>query len=145
MANTAARETLLADSTIKGVIYHTIKFCDFYSFEYAAIKRTVPMLKLETDFTPASAGQLKTRLEAFFETLELQESMPKQQSNKGATGKHYIGIDIGSPWLCSLVFPLPSPFCTVYGLCVHNKPYTVRLSSCFTKNVCNAVHFMLFS
>ena len=96
MANTAARDTLLADSAIKGVIYHTIKFCDFYSFEYAAIKRTVPMLKLETDFTPASAGQLKTRLEAFFETLGLQESIPKQQPNKGATGKHYIGIDIGS-------------------------------------------------
>ena len=50
MADTAARKELLADPALKGVIYHTIKFCDFYNFEYASMERAVPVLKLETDF-----------------------------------------------------------------------------------------------
>ena len=56
---------------LKGVIYHSVKFCDYYSFEYAAIRRSsaLPVLKIETDFTAQSEGQLDTRLMAFSESL----------------------------------------------------------------------------
>ena len=65
----------------EGIIYHTIKFCDYYGFEYASIKRDikVPLLKIETDFTSQSAGQLLTRVQAFAETLEGSEDMDHQK------------------------------------------------------------------
>ena len=56
---------------IDGVIYHTIKFCDIYSYEYAKIKNVlnIPILKVETDYTKQCEGQIKTRVEAFIESL----------------------------------------------------------------------------
>ncbi|MGI6511091.1 MAG: acyl-CoA dehydratase activase [Catenisphaera adipataccumulans] len=54
-----------------GTIYHTIKFCDYYGFEYMNMKEDtkMPLLKIETDTTPQSSGQIKTRLDAFAETV----------------------------------------------------------------------------
>ncbi|MGN0076685.1 MAG: 2-hydroxyacyl-CoA dehydratase family protein, partial [Parafannyhessea sp.] len=46
-----------------GIVYHTMKFCDYYGFEYADVAgmAQTPLLKLETDGTPQSSGQLHTR------------------------------------------------------------------------------------
>ena len=57
------REELLNHPGLKGLVYHTVKFCDFYSFEYENLRRrtALPLLKVETDFTPLSSGQLSTR------------------------------------------------------------------------------------
>ena len=57
--------------TCGGVIYHTVKFCDYYGFEYSHLRHelSLPMLKVETDYTLQSGGQLRTRLEAFAEQL----------------------------------------------------------------------------
>ena len=65
------RSRLFADPNLQGIIYHTIKFCDYYEFEYYGVKNdtTLPLLKLETDYTRQSKEQLKTRIEAFAETL----------------------------------------------------------------------------
>ena len=73
MEDVTGRKKLFNDPNLAGVIYHTIKFCDFYNFEYSQIKDdlTVPMVKIETDFTLQSSGQLLTRLEAFGETLRM--------------------------------------------------------------------------
>lgn len=64
MNNNTRRNQLYLDPNLKGIIYHTIKFCDYYGFEYASIKKNikVPLLKIETDFTSQSAGQLLTRI-----------------------------------------------------------------------------------
>lgn len=61
----------LVSGAHQGVVYHTMKFCDYYGFEYADLAGTTatPILKLETDGTRQSAGQLRTRIEAFDETL----------------------------------------------------------------------------
>ena len=71
------REELLNHPGLKGLVYHTVKFCDFYSFEYENLRRrtALPLLKVETDFTPLSSGQLSTRLEAFLEGLELRPAL----------------------------------------------------------------------
>lgn len=65
------RRELFSDPNLKGIIYHTIKFCDYYELEYANVKLQldIPVLKLETDYTKQSEGQLKTRIEAFAETI----------------------------------------------------------------------------
>ncbi|MEA4973100.1 MAG: acyl-CoA dehydratase activase [Candidatus Metalachnospira sp.] len=81
----------------EGVIYHTMKFCDYYSFEYMNIKNTldVPILKIETDCTSQSEGQLATRLEAFAETLN--EGAHRRKIKMNSNGKVYTaGIDSGS-------------------------------------------------
>ena len=79
-----------------GVIYHTMKFCDYYSFEYMKLKNSlkVPILKIETDCTRLSEGQLSTRLEAFAETID---TGVRRKSGMNTEGKKYVaGIDSGS-------------------------------------------------
>ena len=39
MMDNSGRKRLYNDPNLKGVIYHTVKFCDFYSFEYAQVKQ----------------------------------------------------------------------------------------------------------
>ena len=59
------------DPAAVGVICHTVKFCDYYGFAYRCSREMseVPLLKIETDTTPQSSGQLHTRLDAFNETI----------------------------------------------------------------------------
>lgn len=78
----------------RGIIYHTMKFCDYYSFEYANIKdsREVPLLKIETDGTRQSSGQLSTRLDAFAESLSLSDTERETKRD----GRYTAGIDSGS-------------------------------------------------
>ena len=95
MMNCSRRRELTEDPNLKGIIYHTVKFCDFYSFEYSQLKQTaaVPLLKIESDYTVQSSGQLMTRLEAFSESMD-----PESYGQKGKImGKGYFaGIDSGS-------------------------------------------------
>jgi predicted CoA-substrate-specific enzyme activase len=64
-------ENLLQNGRIDGLIYQTVKFCDFYGYDYAKWRKQfgVPVLKIETDYTLGSQGQLKTRFEAFLESI----------------------------------------------------------------------------
>lgn len=105
MNNSTRRNQLYLDPDLKGIIYHTIKFCDYYGFEYASIKKNikVPLLKIETDFTSQSAGQLLTRIQAFSETIEGSEDMDpgtgisEEARKKMESGVYYVaGIDSGS-------------------------------------------------
>ena len=93
-----------------GVVFHTMKFCDYYSFTYADLKdhSKIPFLKIETDTTPQSGGQLRTRIEAYKETLEglngsmqsdkNSQKMSQNSSLKNSRSKNIIvaGIDSGS-------------------------------------------------
>ena len=95
MMDNTGRKQLYNDPHLEGIIYHTVKFCDFYSFEYAELKQhaAVPLLKIESDYTVQSSGQLLTRLEAFAESI-----VPAQLEGKEKKmGKGYFaGIDSGS-------------------------------------------------
>ena len=105
MNRSEGRRDLYIDPDLRGIIYHTIKFCDYYGFEYASIKNSIkaPLLKIETDFTKQSAGQLLTRVQAFAETTDCTDGMstPKEISEeakiKMKSGDYYVaGIDSGS-------------------------------------------------
>ena len=90
----------------RGVVFHTVKFCDYYSFEYRDLQRSVrvPLLKIESDLTPQGSGQLLTRVEAFGELLAQKgEDMPGKNGAKasaaGADSQSkgpVAGIDSGS-------------------------------------------------
>ena len=95
MMDNTGRKRLFNDPDLKGIIYHTVKFCDFYSFEYAQVKQSVavPLLKIESDYTLQSSGQLLTRLEAFAESMDPHQGEEKEiKMGKG----YFAGIDSGS-------------------------------------------------
>lgn len=97
MHDTTGRRALFEDPRLRAVIYHCMKFCDFYGPEYAQVKRhsSLPLLRIESDFTLQSSEQLHTRIEAFAETITPKKdaSAPKARSS----GTTYVaGIDSGS-------------------------------------------------
>lgn len=58
-----------------GVIHYTLQFCTPYLVESYLVERAVkdrglPVLAIDTDYSPGDAGQIQTRVEAFLETLE---------------------------------------------------------------------------
>ena len=95
MNDHTARKQLYNHPHLKGIIYHTVKFCDFYSFEYAELKNhtAVPLLKIESDYTMQSSGQLRTRLEAFAESME---APPMERKTQAMGTGYFAGIDSGS-------------------------------------------------
>lgn len=96
MENIKERYAILADpeNSLAGFVHHTIKFCDFYSFDYANLKQKtkLPLLNIETDYTLQSKGQIRTRVEAFIESL--RGTTVKNKGKK--SGKIVAGIDSGS-------------------------------------------------
>ena len=98
MIDTTGRKVLYNDPHLRGVIYHTVKFCDYYGFEYSELRRRLdlPILKLESDYTIQSSGQLATRLEAFAESIAPERTLRKEtHTNMNGKGL-YAGIDSGS-------------------------------------------------
>ncbi|HJB17609.1 MAG TPA: 2-hydroxyacyl-CoA dehydratase [Candidatus Blautia excrementipullorum] len=99
MEQAANRDELIrrfADN-VDGIIYHTVQFCDNYAYEYAWLKDWLkkPMLLLETDYTRQSGGQVRTRIEAFLESLSPEKPETKK-SVKGDGAMYVMGIDSGS-------------------------------------------------
>ena len=86
---------------IDGLVFHTVQFCDMYSYEYSDLKRTspAPILALETDCTAQSHGQMLTRLEAFLEAIGASQT-EHLASQKGSpmrkTATFVVGLDSGS-------------------------------------------------
>ena len=93
MQDNRARRALAENENCEGIVYHTVKFCDYYDFEYSELKNlSVPIIKIETDFTKQSYGQLLTRLEGFCETLGTEKKEKVQMKN----GRYFAGVDSGS-------------------------------------------------
>ena len=97
MTDVTGRESLRRSPDLKGIIYHTVKFCDYYGFEYSQLRRDcgVPLLKLESDYTAQSSGQLRTRLEAFAESLAPETTLTRKERGQVKKG-YFAGIDSGS-------------------------------------------------
>ena len=93
MENISRRERLLKSPGLRGILYHTVRFCDYYAFEYAALRKktALPMLKLESDFTAQSEGQLATRISAFAESLKSAARKPSAPSRRPEAGRMSIG------------------------------------------------------
>ncbi len=97
MTDVTGRESLRRSSDLRGIIYHTVKFCDYYGFEYSKLRKDcgVPLLKLESDYTVQSSGQLRTRLEAFAESLSPETTLTRKGRGQVKKG-YFAGIDSGS-------------------------------------------------
>ena len=100
MEAASGREDLILRyaQSVDGILYHTVQFCDNYSYEYAWLKKILnrPLLALETDYTRQSYGQILTRIEAFLESLT-PSATQNDKIRKGVKGSMYVmGIDSGS-------------------------------------------------
>lgn len=65
---------LVRDYKADGVIHVSLAFCDPYLVEANRVEKAlkehgIPLLTIETDYGQEDTGQLKTRIEAFFEML----------------------------------------------------------------------------
>lgn len=67
---------------VDGVVYHAFSGCLPYEMEQMQIakvleKANIPMLYVETDYSPEDHGQLSTRIEAFIESIKMRKRKPK--------------------------------------------------------------------
>ncbi|WP_427340887.1 double-cubane-cluster-containing anaerobic reductase [Caloranaerobacter sp. DY30410] len=58
-----------------GVVYYSLPFCHTYAVEYKKVKEAldkegIPVIMIESDYSLQDVGQIKTRLEAFFEMIK---------------------------------------------------------------------------
>ena len=62
-----------------GVIYESMKFCEFWSYEKVLASHVlqqemgIPCCTIEKEYTLGSVGQLRTRFQAFVESLEIKK------------------------------------------------------------------------
>ncbi len=70
---------MVRDRHADGVIYYTLAFCHTYNVEAHLVtealrKEGIPFLTMESDYSPEDAGQIKTRVEAFVESINLRKA-----------------------------------------------------------------------
>lgn len=98
MTDPSGRRRITESPHLRGVIYHTVKFCDYYDYEYSGLKQEqLPLTKIETDYTPPAPGQLETRIEAFLETLpDAGVKTHMGETIKMNENAIFAGVDSGS-------------------------------------------------
>jgi benzoyl-CoA reductase/2-hydroxyglutaryl-CoA dehydratase subunit BcrC/BadD/HgdB len=72
---------LAREYKVDGVIHYNLQFCHTYATESYLVeqrlaKEGIPLLKIESDYSMEDASQLKTRVEAFLETLKQPACAP---------------------------------------------------------------------
>ena len=62
-----------------GVIYEQIKFCEYWGYERALASHImtneygIPSVTVDRQYTASASGQLRTRVQAFVESLEIKK------------------------------------------------------------------------
>jgi benzoyl-CoA reductase/2-hydroxyglutaryl-CoA dehydratase subunit BcrC/BadD/HgdB len=62
-----------------GIIYEQMKYCDFWGFERALVSHIMseeygwPVLSIDRLYNAKGSGQLRTRFQAFVESLEIKK------------------------------------------------------------------------
>ena len=85
--NIIARKRYIFDLAEKyhadGIIVENMKFCEYWGYERAQdgmwfyegyeLPRSIPVCQIEKDYTSAASGQLRTRFQAFVESIEIKK------------------------------------------------------------------------
>ena len=69
---------MIKDYQIQGVIYHVLRGCLVYDYEYKMMEEDmsslgIPIIRLESDYNEEDVEQLKIRIEAFIELIRMQK------------------------------------------------------------------------
>lgn len=78
---------LISENQIQGVIYHVLRGCLVYDFEYKRIeeelgKLGIPVIRLESDYNEEDVEQLRIRIEAFIELIKLRQAPEKRTATR---------------------------------------------------------------
>ena len=70
---------MIKDNQVDGVVYHVLRGCLVYDFEYQLIeeemgKLGIPIIRVETDYNEEDIEQLRIRIDAFVELIKLRDS-----------------------------------------------------------------------
>ena len=76
---------LISENEIQGVIYHVLRGCLVYDFEYKRIEEElgqlgIPVIRLESDYNEEDVEQLSIRIEAFIEMIKLRQAPEKRKT-----------------------------------------------------------------
>ena len=68
---------MIRDYQIQGVIYHVLRGCLVYDYEYSVLeeemgKLGIPIIRVETDYNEEDVEQLRIRVEAFIELIKFR-------------------------------------------------------------------------
>lgn len=69
---------MIADHQVQGVVYHVLRGCLVYDFEYQTLedelgKLGIPVIRVESDYNEEDIEQLRIRIEAFIELIKLKD------------------------------------------------------------------------
>lgn len=76
-------DKLLKEYHADGIIYEQMKFCDYWGYERAMATHTMreqfgyPVLSVDRPYVVGNSGQLRTRVQAFVESLEIKKLQRK--------------------------------------------------------------------
>lgn len=70
---------MIRENQVEGVVYHVLRGCLVYDFEYQLIeeemeKLGIPIIRVETDYNEEDIEQLRIRIEAFVELIKLRDT-----------------------------------------------------------------------
>jgi benzoyl-CoA reductase/2-hydroxyglutaryl-CoA dehydratase subunit BcrC/BadD/HgdB len=75
---------LPASTSADGIIYEQMKYCDYWGFERALVTHILseeygwPVLSIDRLYITNNSGQLRTRVQAFVESLEIKRIHKKE-------------------------------------------------------------------
>lgn len=81
---------LVHDFHADGVIYEQMKFCTYWSYERTLASYVmneeykIPTLSIDRPYRARSSGQLRTRIQAFVENVEIKKIKAKREQNSEA-------------------------------------------------------------
>ena len=70
---------LVEDYHADGVVYEQLKFCEYWGYERALASHIItnemgiPSVTVDRQYTANASGQLRTRIQAFVESLEIKK------------------------------------------------------------------------
>jgi benzoyl-CoA reductase/2-hydroxyglutaryl-CoA dehydratase subunit BcrC/BadD/HgdB len=81
-------KNLVKEYNADGVMYEQIKFCEYWGYERALASHImnneygVPTAAVDRQYTASASGQLRTRVQAFVESLEIKKIQKAKEEKK---------------------------------------------------------------
>ena len=81
-------KNLVEDYNADGVMYEQLKFCEYWGYERSLASYImtndygVPTAAVDRQYTASASGQLRTRVQAFVESLEIKKIAKEREAKK---------------------------------------------------------------
>lgn len=78
---------MISEHKVQGVVYHVLRGCLVYDFEYLKLEEVcggldIPIIRVESDYNEEDIEQLRIRIEAFIELIKLRDMQKENGHGK---------------------------------------------------------------